>query len=70
MGRFIILLEVDLLSQHLALPLEGHFEQDLHVIGYLKDNKNLGIMFDCGYPKVDDRVFKECDWFDFYRYAK
>ena len=30
----------------------------------------LIIMFDCGNHKLDYRMFKEYDWFDFYRNAK
>ena len=50
LGRVDILLEVALLSQNLALPHEGHLDQALHVIGYLKEHKNLRIIFDCGHP--------------------
>ena len=28
------------------------------------------MMFDCGQPKLNDRMFKEYEWFDFYIYAK
>ena len=51
-GRVDILLEVALLSQHLALPREGHLEQALRVLGYLKEHNKLRIMFDCGIPTV------------------
>ena len=70
LGRVDILLEVSLLSQHLALPREGHLEQVLHVFGFLKENRKLRIMFDCSQPEVDERLFKDYDWFDYYRYAK
>ena len=53
-GRVDILLEVALLSQHLALPREGHLEQALRVLGYLKEHNKLIIMFDCGIPTVDE----------------
>ena len=35
-GRLDILLEVSMLSHHLALPREGHLEQAMHIFGYLK----------------------------------
>ena len=35
-GRVDILLEVALLSSHLALPREGHLQQVYHIFGYLK----------------------------------
>ena len=69
-GRVDILLEVALMSQHMALPREGHMQELFHIFGYLKENKKLRILFDPKQPYVDDRWFKEYDWFDFYRYAK
>jgi len=65
-----ILLEVSLLSQHLALPREGHLEQVLHVLGYLKEHKKMRLLFDSSQPEMDERWFKEYDWYDFYRYAE
>jgi hypothetical protein len=35
-GRLDILLEISLLSSHLALPREGHLEQVYHIFAYLK----------------------------------
>ena len=58
-----------LLLQHLALPREGHLEQVFHVLGYLKENEKLRLMFDCGMPTVDKQLFKIYDWINFYRYA-
>lgn len=40
-GRVDILLEVSLLSQHLALPREGHLEQVIHIMGYINSHKKL-----------------------------
>ena len=40
LGRSDILLEVGYLSQQLVLPLKGHLEQALHVIGYPKEHKS------------------------------
>ena len=36
LGRVDILLEVALLSTHLALPRVGHLQQVYHIFGYLK----------------------------------
>ena len=69
-GRVDILLEVSLLSQHLALPREGHLEQALHVMGYLKVHTKLRLMFDRGMPQFDTNMFKSYDWEDFYKDAK
>ena len=68
--RVDILLEEALLSQHLAITREGHLEQVLHIFGYLKQNKKLMLLFDCGDPRHKDSKFKEYDWFDFYRGAE
>ena len=40
-GRLDILLEVSLMSDHLALPRQGHIEQVMHIFGYLKFHKSL-----------------------------
>ena len=69
-GRLDILLEVSMLSHHLALPREGHLEQVMHIFGYLKQHPKRKIAFDPDHPVVDERRFKEYDWFDFYRDAK
>ncbi len=50
LGRVDILFETSLLSAHLALPREGHLEQVLHIVGYLKSHKKMRILFDSGYP--------------------
>ena len=69
-GRVDILLETSQMSSHLALPREGHLEQALHIVGYLKSHKKLRLLFDSAYPKVKESWFQEYDWFDFYRDAK
>ena len=51
----------------MALLREGHLEQALHVVGYLKSHKKLRLMFDSGYPKVKENWFQIYDWHDFYR---
>ena len=67
--RVDVLLEMALLSQHLALPIIGHLEQALHVLDYLKDHNKLILMFGYGMPTVDERLFKLHDWIDFYFHA-
>ena len=69
LGWVDILLETSLLSKHLALPREGHLEQALHIVGYLKSHKKLRLMFDLDYPKVKEKWFQEYDWYDFYHDA-
>jgi hypothetical protein len=69
-GRIDILLEVSLLSSHLALPREGHLQQVYHMFAYLKNNIKRTIAFDPTHPRIDESRFVQCDWHDFYRGAK
>ena len=52
------------------MPREGHLEQALHVVGFLKSHKKLRLLFDSGYPTVKEQWFSHYDWMDFYRDAK
>ena len=70
LGRVDILLETELMSTHLALPRRGHLEQLYHIFGYLKAHPKRNLLFDLQHPKVDERAFKEYNWYDFYRDAK
>ena len=54
----------------MALLQEGHIEQVLHIFGYLKIHKKMGLIFDCIYTRIDSKLFKEYEWFDFYTYTK
>ena len=58
------------MSAHLARPQQGHLEQLYHIFGYLKAHPKRNLFFDLQHPKVDDRTFKEYNWYDFYRDAK
>lgn len=69
LGRIDILHEVSVLSQHLALPREGHLEQALHIFGFLKTHPKRKIAFDPDHPKIDPSRFKKYNWEDFYRDA-
>ena len=71
-GRVDILLEVALLSSHLALPRDEHLQQVYHIFAYLKHKENTkrAIAFDPTHPHVDESRFVQCDWHDFYRGAK
>jgi len=55
-----------MLSAYNAMPREGHLEGIYNIFSYLKGHKNLRIVFDPAYPKIDDRCFKNVDWEDFY----
>ena len=69
-GRVDILLKVSLLYQHLSLSRDGHLEQALHIMGYLKTHNKIRLMFDKGMLTFDDRMFKSYDWEDFYKNSK
>ena len=69
-GRLDILLEVSLMSSHLALPRQGHLEQVIHIFGYLDQHKKFRLLFDSDYPQISPNKFKSYDWFDFYRDIK
>ena len=49
-GRVDILHEVSLMSSYLAMPRHGHFEQVIHIFGFLKEHKKLRLMFDSDHP--------------------
>ena len=70
LGRVDICLEVSMMSSHMAMPREGHLEQVLHVMYYLKIHKKFRLMFDSGRPQINDEWFQVYDWFEFYRDAK
>ena len=70
LGRVDILLEVSLLSTHLALPRVGHLQQVYHIFGYLKQSPRRRLFFDPEHPKISQDRFQRFDWVDFYRDAE
>ena len=69
LGRVDILLEVALMSTHMAMPREGHLQQLYRIFGYFKIYPKRKIAFDFHHPKISERMFKQYDWSDFYRDA-
>ena len=61
LGRVDILLETSLMSSYLAMPREGHLEQLLHIVGYLKSHKKMRILFDASHSKIKESWFQEYD---------
>ena len=51
-----------MMSSHLALPREGHLEQVLHIVAYLKKYHNTELVYDPSDPVVDENDFKRRDW--------
>jgi hypothetical protein len=69
-GRIDIVIEVSMLSTHLAMPREGHLQQAYHIFGYLKAKPKKTLAFDPTHPDIDESRFHKCDWHEFYRGAK
>jgi hypothetical protein len=65
LGRIDIVTEVSMLSSYLACPREGHFENALHVMGYLRVH-NSQLIFDPTYPDIDQTAFPSFEWTEFY----
>ena len=58
LGRVDVCLEVSMMSSHLALPREGHLEQVLHILAYLKKYHNTELVYDPSDPVVDENDFE------------
>ena len=61
--------EVSLLSSHLTMPRQGHFEAMICSMGYLNLRNNSRLTFNPSHPIIDWSNFCECDWADFYEGA-
>ena len=70
LGRVDILLETALMSTYMALPRVGHLNQLYRVFGFLKLYPKRKLAFDPSHPRIIERMFKQYDWFDFYRDSK
>ena len=71
LGRIDIMIEVSMLSVHLANPRVGHLEQAIHIFAYLKTVPKKTLAFDPRHPVYDESQFPaKADWHDFYRDAK
>ena len=66
-GRVDILLEVSLLSSHLALPIIGHLQSVYHIFGYLKQVPKRKLYFDPLSPLISEDRFHKFDLEYFYR---
>jgi hypothetical protein len=66
LGRIDIMVEVAMLSHHLALPRTGHLEQALHVFLYMNKYARSTMVFDDMFPDFDEARFQKCNWADFY----
>ncbi len=66
LGCIDIATEVSMLSFYLACPCEGHLENALNVMGYLRLKHNLRLIFDPTYPDIDLTAFPSFEWTEFY----
>ena len=63
LGRNDIIMEVLLLSSHVAHPREGHLEAAVHVMAHIDQRYNSKLVHNPSYLEVDHSVFKKCDRF-------
>ena len=63
-GRVDILLEVALLSSHLAGPREGHLEAVYNIFAYLEKHPDSPMAFDDLVPRIEPTAFNHTDWAD------
>ena len=64
------MLEVALLSSHLALPRLGHLQAVYKIFGYLKQVPNRKLHFDPVSPSISEDRFQKFGWEEFYRDAE
>jgi hypothetical protein len=69
-GRLDIMVDVCMLSHHLALPRKGHLQQAFHIFGYLKAKGKRTLAFAPSQPPISETLFVQCDWYDIYPDAK
>ena len=72
LGRVHILHEVSIMSQYQASPREGHMDQLMHILGYLKRKPKTSLFMDPGLPNINYQDFKtnKNDFKEYYREAK
>jgi hypothetical protein len=66
LGQIDIATKISMLSSYLACLPEGHLENALHVMVYLKLKHNSQLIFDPTYPDIDQTVFPTFEWMEFY----
>ena len=69
-GRVDILLEISLLSSHLAMPRIGHLQAVYQVFSYLQAVPKWKLYFDPVSPEMSEDRFGSFEWEDFYRDAQ
>ena len=69
-GRIDILLEISLLSSHMALPRIGHLQAVYWIFGYLKQVPKCRLYFDPKKTIISEDRFQIFDWKYFYKDAR
>ena len=54
--------EASVLSSHLVIPREGHFQELLQYFAYLNKHMNTEMVFDLSEPDIDMDSFHRQDW--------
>ena len=63
LGQVDICVEVSMMSSHVEFPRQGHFDQVLHIFGYLKKHHNAEMVFDPIEPDINMSQFKKQYWY-------
>jgi hypothetical protein len=66
LGQIDIVVKVNLLARFQANPREGHLEQMFHMFAYLKQYNQSSLVFDWTEFSLDEMMFKEYDWQEYY----
>eukprot|EP00934_Nitzschia_sp_Nitz4_P002319 Nitzschia sp. Nitz4//scaffold471_size5685//193//5616//NITZ4_009210-RA/size5685-processed-gene-0.1-mRNA-1//1//CDS//3329552692//2319//frame0 len=66
LGRIDLAHAAGLMARFAATPREGHMVQVIRILAYTKKHIDSKIVFDAGYVDMDDIVWNEADWSEFY----
>ena len=66
-GRIDITTEISMLSSFLAMPLVGHLEAAINIMGYLRLHHNSRLFLGPTYPVLDHSYFNDgAEWDELY----
>ena len=57
-GRIDLLFQVAVMFKHIDLHIEGHIEQFLNTMGYMKNHNKIRLIFDSINPNMKESWFK------------
>ncbi len=63
------MMEVSMLSLHLANPRQRHLDEAIRIFVHLKQNYKRTLAFNPRYPHVEEDGFVRHDWYEFYKGA-